>query len=185
MRVFWERYGDGEPTLLFLPTWSIVHSRVWKAQIPYFARHFRVVTFDGARQRPLRPPIGARGVRDRRVRGGRAGRHGRHRNGAGVARVAVDGRSAGAAARRRPPGTRSRPGVHRVRRCRYRHPPRELVRPGRSSQCATRRPTTGAGRSSTSTTGSTITTISSSSSPPTSSASRTRPSRSRTASRGG
>jgi pimeloyl-ACP methyl ester carboxylesterase/predicted glycosyltransferase len=45
--VFWERYGDREPTILFLPTWSIIHSRCWKAQIPYFARHFRVVTFDG------------------------------------------------------------------------------------------------------------------------------------------
>ncbi len=33
--------------VLLLPTWSIVHSRHWKAQIPYLARHFRVVTFDG------------------------------------------------------------------------------------------------------------------------------------------
>jgi len=47
LSVFWERYGDREPTILFLPTWSIIHSRCWKAQIPYFARHFRVVTFDG------------------------------------------------------------------------------------------------------------------------------------------
>ncbi|MGH3070668.1 MAG: alpha/beta fold hydrolase [Gaiellaceae bacterium] len=47
VRVFWERYGDGEPTILLLPTWSIIHSRQWKAQIPYLARHFRVVTFDG------------------------------------------------------------------------------------------------------------------------------------------
>ena len=47
VRVFWERYGEGEPTVLFLPTWSIVHSRIWKAQVPYFARHCRVVTFDG------------------------------------------------------------------------------------------------------------------------------------------
>jgi pimeloyl-ACP methyl ester carboxylesterase/predicted glycosyltransferase len=47
VRVFWERYGDGDPTLLFLPTWSIIHSRCWKAQIPYFARHARVATFDG------------------------------------------------------------------------------------------------------------------------------------------
>jgi pimeloyl-ACP methyl ester carboxylesterase len=45
--VFWERYGDGEPTLLLLPAWSIVHSRQWKAQIPYLARRFRVLTFDG------------------------------------------------------------------------------------------------------------------------------------------
>jgi pimeloyl-ACP methyl ester carboxylesterase len=47
VRVFWERYGDSEPTVLLLPAWSIVHSRQWKAQIPYLARHFRVVAFDG------------------------------------------------------------------------------------------------------------------------------------------
>jgi pimeloyl-ACP methyl ester carboxylesterase/predicted glycosyltransferase len=47
VRVFWEVYGSGEPTILLLPTWSIIHSRHWKAQIPYLARHFRVVTFDG------------------------------------------------------------------------------------------------------------------------------------------
>src|SRR5215211_1543977 len=46
VRVFWESYGEGEQTVLFLPTWALVHSRVWKAQIPYFARHFRVITFD-------------------------------------------------------------------------------------------------------------------------------------------
>ena len=47
VRVFYEVYGTGEPTILLLPTWSIVHSRHWKAQIAYLARHFRVVTFDG------------------------------------------------------------------------------------------------------------------------------------------
>jgi pimeloyl-ACP methyl ester carboxylesterase len=46
VRVFWERYGQGEPTILLLPTWEIVHSRFWKCQIPYLARHFRVVAFD-------------------------------------------------------------------------------------------------------------------------------------------
>ncbi|HXV95909.1 MAG TPA: alpha/beta fold hydrolase [Gaiellaceae bacterium] len=46
VRVFWESYGDGEPTLLFLPTWTIIHSRHWKMQIPYVARHARAVTFD-------------------------------------------------------------------------------------------------------------------------------------------
>ncbi len=30
-----------------MPTWSIIHSRFWKAQIGYLARHHRVVTFDG------------------------------------------------------------------------------------------------------------------------------------------
>jgi pimeloyl-ACP methyl ester carboxylesterase/predicted glycosyltransferase len=47
VRVFYEVYGSGEPTFLLLPTWSIIHSRHWKAQIPYLARHARVVTFDG------------------------------------------------------------------------------------------------------------------------------------------
>jgi pimeloyl-ACP methyl ester carboxylesterase len=47
VRVFYEVYGDGEPTVFLLPTWSIIHSRHWKLQIPYLARHFRVVTFDG------------------------------------------------------------------------------------------------------------------------------------------
>ena len=40
-----------------LPTWSIVHSRHWKMQIPYLARHCRVVTFDGrGNGRSDRPP---------------------------------------------------------------------------------------------------------------------------------
>jgi pimeloyl-ACP methyl ester carboxylesterase len=46
VRVFYEVYGSGEPTVLLLPTWSIVHSRIWKLQIPDLARRFRVVTFD-------------------------------------------------------------------------------------------------------------------------------------------
>jgi pimeloyl-ACP methyl ester carboxylesterase/predicted glycosyltransferase len=46
VRVFWECYGTGEQTILFIPPWPVVHSRVWKLQIPYLARHFRVVTFD-------------------------------------------------------------------------------------------------------------------------------------------
>src|ERR1700734_833372 len=59
VRVFWERYGRGEPTLLLLPTWSIVHSRFWKAQIPYLSRHFRVVTFDGRGNGRSDRPVGA------------------------------------------------------------------------------------------------------------------------------
>jgi len=47
LRLHYEVYGEGEPTVFFLPTWSIVHSRHWKMQISYFARHFRVLTFDG------------------------------------------------------------------------------------------------------------------------------------------
>jgi pimeloyl-ACP methyl ester carboxylesterase len=47
VRIFYEVYGRGAPTVLLLPTWSIMHSRHWKCQIPYLARHFRVVAFDG------------------------------------------------------------------------------------------------------------------------------------------
>jgi pimeloyl-ACP methyl ester carboxylesterase/predicted glycosyltransferase len=47
VNLYYEVYGSGEPTVLLLPTWSIIHSRHWKMQIPYLARHCRVVTFDG------------------------------------------------------------------------------------------------------------------------------------------
>jgi pimeloyl-ACP methyl ester carboxylesterase/predicted glycosyltransferase len=46
VRVCYEVYGTGEPTVLLFPTWEIVHSRSWKFQIPFLARHARVVTFD-------------------------------------------------------------------------------------------------------------------------------------------
>jgi pimeloyl-ACP methyl ester carboxylesterase/predicted glycosyltransferase len=45
--IHWESYGDRGPAVLLLPSWSIVHSRLWKGQIAYLARRFRVVTFDG------------------------------------------------------------------------------------------------------------------------------------------
>ena len=47
VRVHYEAFGRGEQTLLLLPAWSIVHSRIWKAQIPYLASRYRVVAFDG------------------------------------------------------------------------------------------------------------------------------------------
>jgi pimeloyl-ACP methyl ester carboxylesterase/predicted glycosyltransferase len=59
IRIFWERYGDGEPTVLLLPTWSLIHSRFWKAQIPYLARHCRVLTFDGRGNGRSDRPVGA------------------------------------------------------------------------------------------------------------------------------
>jgi pimeloyl-ACP methyl ester carboxylesterase/predicted glycosyltransferase len=59
VRIGYEVFGQGEETLLFLPPWSIVHSRFWKAQVPYLARHFRVVTYDprgnGRSDRPDSP----------------------------------------------------------------------------------------------------------------------------------
>jgi len=46
VRIFWESYGQGEPAIMLFPTWMLVHSRIWKMQIPFLARHHRVVTWD-------------------------------------------------------------------------------------------------------------------------------------------
>ncbi|MGH2907940.1 MAG: alpha/beta fold hydrolase, partial [Solirubrobacteraceae bacterium] len=59
VRVHYEVYGTGERTVLLLPTWSIVHSRCWKLQIPYLARHRKVVTFDGRGNGRSDRPAGA------------------------------------------------------------------------------------------------------------------------------
>ena len=37
VRVGYEVFGEGEPTLLLLPCFQIVQSRVWKGQVPYLA----------------------------------------------------------------------------------------------------------------------------------------------------
>jgi len=47
VNVGYEVFGEGEPTVLLLPTWTIIHSRFWKMQVPYLSRHYRVVTYDG------------------------------------------------------------------------------------------------------------------------------------------
>ncbi|MEP7106012.1 MAG: alpha/beta hydrolase, partial [Chloroflexota bacterium] len=46
-RLHWELFGAGEQTIVLLPTWSIVHSRFWKMQVPFLARQARVLTIDG------------------------------------------------------------------------------------------------------------------------------------------
>ena len=43
----YEIYGDAPDTMLFIPPWSIVHSRIYKAQLPYFSERFRCITYDG------------------------------------------------------------------------------------------------------------------------------------------
>jgi pimeloyl-ACP methyl ester carboxylesterase/predicted glycosyltransferase len=47
IKVGYEVYGEGEPTILLLTSWAIVHARQWKAQVPYLARRFRVITVEG------------------------------------------------------------------------------------------------------------------------------------------
>ena len=46
VKVGYEVFGEGEPAVVFAPLWPIVHSRVWKAQVPYLARRFKVITID-------------------------------------------------------------------------------------------------------------------------------------------
>ncbi|MEO7233768.1 MAG: alpha/beta fold hydrolase, partial [Lapillicoccus sp.] len=60
----WASYGAGEPTLLLMPTWTIVPSRVWKAQVAHLARHTRVVTFDGRGSGASGRPAGAAAYTD-------------------------------------------------------------------------------------------------------------------------
>ncbi|TPG14008.1 alpha/beta hydrolase [Pedococcus bigeumensis] len=57
-------YGGGSTTVLLMPTWTVVHSRFWKAQIGYLARHFRVVTFDGRGNGRSDRPVGAAAYTD-------------------------------------------------------------------------------------------------------------------------
>jgi pimeloyl-ACP methyl ester carboxylesterase len=47
LSLYYEVFGSGDKTLVFLPANPIVHSRLWKAQVHYLARHFRVVVYDG------------------------------------------------------------------------------------------------------------------------------------------
>lgn len=58
-RIGYEVFGTGDTTILLLPSWSIVHSRHWKAQTAFLGRHYRVVTYDGPgngrSDRPVEP----------------------------------------------------------------------------------------------------------------------------------
>ena len=47
VNLYYEVYGDGRDTMLFIPPWSIVHSRIYKAQLPYLSERFRCVAYDG------------------------------------------------------------------------------------------------------------------------------------------
>ena len=59
VKIHYEIYGDAAQTMMFLPPWSIVHSRIYKAQLPYFSERFRCIAFDargnGRSDRPENP----------------------------------------------------------------------------------------------------------------------------------
>ena len=47
LRLYYEVFGSGTKTIVLLSVNPISHSRIWKAQVHYLARHFRVVAYDG------------------------------------------------------------------------------------------------------------------------------------------
>lgn len=69
VRIAFAVHGDanaavGAPTVVLVPTWSIVPSRFWKMQVGYLARLFRVVTFDGRGSGDSSRPVGAAAYTD-------------------------------------------------------------------------------------------------------------------------
>ncbi|WP_109471116.1 alpha/beta hydrolase [Ornithinimicrobium cavernae] len=64
VRIPYAVHGTGPVTVLLLPTWSLVPSRWWKAQVPYLARHLRVVTYDGRGSGDAGRPAGAAAYTD-------------------------------------------------------------------------------------------------------------------------
>ncbi|HJR92281.1 MAG TPA: alpha/beta hydrolase [Acidimicrobiia bacterium] len=65
VRIAYEVYDNHGPTVLLMPTWSIIDSRHWKLQLPYLARHFRVVIFDGRGNGASDRPTAAAAYADR------------------------------------------------------------------------------------------------------------------------
>jgi aminoacrylate hydrolase len=57
-RIAWYRYGVGERTILFVPTWNLVDARVVGHQVAALESHAKVLTYDprgaGASERPTR-----------------------------------------------------------------------------------------------------------------------------------
>ena len=50
LKIHYEVFGSGPKTIVLLPANTISHSRLWKGQVHYLARHFRVIVYDGRGQ---------------------------------------------------------------------------------------------------------------------------------------
>ena len=168
---------------LLLPTWSIIHSRFWKAQVPYLARHHRVVTFDGRGSGRSDRPVGAAAYTAPRVRRRRARRARRHRRPTGPCSSACRAATlVGRPARRRPSRAGARAGRHRPGRAAWRPSSRAAGVPVRR---AARRTPTGWAKYNRHYWRARLPRLPRVLLRPRCSPSRTRPSRSRTASAGG
>ena len=122
VRIFYEVYGEGEHTILLLPTWSIIHSRHWKGQIPYLARHFRVVTFDGRGNGRSDRPRGPEAYLAREFADDALAVMDATGTESALL-VASPAAPIGHAPGRRPSRSGRRRGLHRLRRCPARRPP--------------------------------------------------------------
>ncbi|HUG31369.1 MAG TPA: alpha/beta hydrolase [Acidimicrobiia bacterium] len=58
VEIYYEVYENDGPTIVFIPPSPITHSRIFKGQIPFLARHFRVVTLDGRGNGRSGRPVG-------------------------------------------------------------------------------------------------------------------------------
>ena len=65
VKVGYEVFGARGPAILLLTSWAIVHARQWKAQVPYLARHFQVITVEGRGNGRADRPGTAEAYRDR------------------------------------------------------------------------------------------------------------------------
>jgi pimeloyl-ACP methyl ester carboxylesterase len=54
--IAWRRYGSGDPTVVFVPTWNLVDARVSRHQVSFLVSRASVITYDprgaGASDRP-------------------------------------------------------------------------------------------------------------------------------------
>src|SRR5918994_2997079 len=59
VRIRWERYGDGDTTVILLPTWALFPIDHWRFQVPYLGRRFRTITIEGRGRGRSDAPTGA------------------------------------------------------------------------------------------------------------------------------
>ena len=46
VRIYYEVCGAGDPTVLFVPGFQVMHGHAWKMQVPFLARRYRTVVYD-------------------------------------------------------------------------------------------------------------------------------------------